>query len=229
MSAMVEAKIKYIPALKYDRLTGIFDRFIRLTMPERKFRTALVLQANIKPDQRVLEFGAGTATLSLLARQLAPQSEFTGVDIDAKIIGIARKKIKSAKAAISIDQYDGITLPYPDGYFDKVISSLVFHHLTKEKKEDSLQEIRRVLKAGGELHVADWGKAQTVLKRLLFLPVQILDGFESTTDSVRGLLPAFLTNAGFVDVGETERFLTMFGALSLYRAKKAMLAAQGHH
>jgi ubiquinone/menaquinone biosynthesis C-methylase UbiE len=211
---------KYIPALKYDWLTVFFDPVIRLTMPERRFRTALILQADIKAGHRVLDFGTGTAALSLLAKQLAPRSEITGIDIDAKIIGIARDKIAAAKTQIGIDQYDGTALPYPDRHFDRVISSLVFHHLTREQKDGSLREIRRVLNSGGELHIADWGRAQTALKRLLFLPVQMLDGFESTADNVKGLLPIFIANAGFADVQETTTFSTMFGTLSLYRARR---------
>jgi ubiquinone/menaquinone biosynthesis C-methylase UbiE len=88
-------KIEYIPALKYDWLTTSFDTFVRLTMPERQFRSALILQAGITAGRRVLDFGAGTAALSLLAKQLVPQSEVTAIDIDEKIIGIAKKKSRS--------------------------------------------------------------------------------------------------------------------------------------
>jgi ubiquinone/menaquinone biosynthesis C-methylase UbiE len=215
-----ETRPEYIPALKYDWLTTFFDPIIWLTMPERKFRTALIRQAKIAAGQRVLDFGTGTAALSLLAKQLVPESEITGVDIDAKIIGIARKKIALARMPINIDQYDGTSLPYSDEYFDRVITSLVFHHLARRRKEIALKEIRRVLKPNGELHVADWGKARTIVERLLFVPVQVLDGFEPTADNVQGLLPTFIANAGFVDVVETMTFSTVFGTLSLYRAKR---------
>ena len=77
-----------------------------------------------------------------------------------------------------------------------------------------------MLKPGGELHVADWGQARTIVERLLFVPVQILDGFEPTTDNVEGLLPLLIADAGFADVVETMTFSTMFGPLSLYRAKR---------
>jgi hypothetical protein len=70
----------------------------------------------------------------------------------------------------------------------------------------------RVLKPGGELHIADWGKARSKLERLSYLSVQLLDGFETTTDNIRGRLPAFIRAAGFGDVGETETFSSVFGA-----------------
>jgi SAM-dependent methyltransferase len=212
---------KYIPALKYDWLTPYFDLFIRWTMPESQFRGALIRQADIQPQQKVLDFGVGTATLSLLAKQLVPESTITGVEVDERISAIAKSKVARAKAAIRIDTYDGTNLPYADDSFDKVISSLVFHHLTRAHKKRALREIGRVLRPGGELHLADWGKARTLAGRILFLSVQVFDGFEATADNVKGLLPAFIADAGFVDVEETRTFATVFGTLSLYCARRS--------
>jgi len=111
-------------------------------------------------------------------------------------------------------------LPYPDASFDRVISSLLYHHLTREKKERTLKEIFRVLRQGGELHVADWGKAQNKLMRTAFLLVQMLDGFETTVDNVSGLLPELFRAAGFEDIQEPTSYMTIVGTLSLYRARK---------
>jgi hypothetical protein len=54
--------------------------------------------------------------------------------------------------------------------------------------------------------------------RLAFLGVQLLDGFSTTSDNVRGLLPHFITRAGFHSVEETSRMRTPLGTISLYRA-----------
>jgi hypothetical protein len=99
-----------------------------------------------------------------------------------------------------------------------VVSSLVFHHLTTENKRRTLRKIRAWLRRGGELHVADWGRAQDLLMRLAFLPIQLLDGFETTSDNVRGRLLPLMREAGFEEVAETHRERTIFGTLSLYRA-----------
>jgi hypothetical protein len=48
--------------------------------------------------------------------------------------------------------------------------------------------------------------------------VQLLDGFETTEDSVRGRLPSLMREAGFTEVAETHRERTVFGTLSLFRA-----------
>jgi cyclopropane fatty-acyl-phospholipid synthase-like methyltransferase len=105
--------------------------------------------------------------------------------------------------------------------FDRVVSSLVFHHLRFQDKRRALAMAQEWLRPRGELHVADWGKAQNMLMRLAFLGVQILDGFETTAENVGvGLVPA-IRSAGFEAVEETQHEMTIFGTLSLYRARKS--------
>jgi hypothetical protein len=83
-----------------------------------------------------------------------------------------------------------------------------------------LKEVYRVLVPGGELHVADWGKAGNALMRSAFFLVQLLDGFKTTTDNVNGLLPEFFSAAGLQDVQETARYATLFGTMALYQARR---------
>lgn len=211
---------KFIPALKYDWLTKIYDPVVQATMPEDKFKNALIAQAAIKDNAHVLDFGCGSLTLSIMAKIIQPSAFIHAVDVDEKILKIASDKMKQTGEEIFIQRYDGRILPYPSNTFDRVISSLVFHHLDREQKMNSLYEIFRVLKPGGELHIADWGKAKNGLMRSAFYLIQMLDGFKTTTDNVKGLIPAYMTQAGFMDVRETEQFQTIFGTLALYRARK---------
>jgi ubiquinone/menaquinone biosynthesis C-methylase UbiE len=214
----------YIPPLRYDCLTGLFDPVLKLTMPEKKFKQALLRQADIefKPDLTILDFGCGTATLTLMARErwLGEWTKVVGVDVDEKALAIAQKKAQQKKLDIDLIQYNGNTLPFLGGTVDCVLSSLVFHHLTPAQKGKALSEIYRVLKKGGQLHIADWGKAQNTLMRSAFYLVQLLDGFETTTDNVLGLLPAYIENAGFEQVTQTKQYATVFGTLALYKACK---------
>ena len=109
-------------------------------------------------------------------------------------------------------------MPYSESCFDRVLTSLVFHHLTAEQKHNSLVEIKRVLKPNGELHIADWGKASSILMRSLFFFVQLLDGFKTTNDNIKGLMPAYIENAGFKKVEIKKNYSTVFGTLTLYKA-----------
>jgi SAM-dependent methyltransferase len=115
--------------------------------------------------------------------------------------------------------------PFEPGSFDRIVSSLLFHHLGTEDKQRTLRRAFELLRPGGELHIADWGRAQNALMRVAFLPVQLLDGFRTTADNVRGGLPGRMDEAGFREVAETHREMTLFGTLSLYRAAKPAVPA----
>ena len=215
---MTESK-NYIPALKYDWLTKVYDPVLQLTMPERKFKSALIDQMNIKPNDRILDFGCGSLTLSIMAAQRHPHAQYFGVDIDAKIISIAREKLSKTNLSIDLQQYDGSKLPYPDNSFDHVMSSLVFHHLTLRQKYFALEEIRRVLKPSGKFHIADFGKPAGALQRVGFYAVQLLDGFQTTTDNVENLLAKAIKET-FQKAEETAHFKSMVGTVRLTKARK---------
>lgn len=210
----------YIPALKYDWLTKLYDPVVSTLMPEKEFKSALIEQAGLEPGSRVLDFGCGSLTLTLMAAEKRPDANFHAIDVDKHILSIAERKLIKSTAEVTLLHYDGHTLPFDNGYFNRVVSSLVFHHLTREQKRQALSEIFRVLKSNGELHIADWGKAKNLFMRGAFYLVQMLDGFKTTTDNVKGLLPEYINQAGFENVTETKTFQTIFGTLSLYKAGK---------
>jgi ubiquinone/menaquinone biosynthesis C-methylase UbiE len=217
---MVKNRNEYIPALKYDWLTPLYDPLIRSTLRESTFKRHLVKQAGIKKGHRVLDLGCGTGTLALLIKSHYPKAEVLGLDADPKVLEAARAKATRAHLNVRFDHGMAFELPYPDASFDRVISSLLFHHLTRENKERTLREVFRALRPGGELHVADWGKARNWPMRIAFLLVQMLDGFETTADNVSGLLPELFRMARFVKVEESARYMTIVGTLSLYKAQK---------
>lgn len=217
---MDKDRTDYIPPLRYSWLTGLYDPTLRLFLREGTFKKRLVESAKIEQGHRVLDLGCGTGTLSLLIKTTQPGAEVIGIDADPKALGIARAKASKATLAITLDLGMSFDLPYLDSSFDRILSSLLFHHLTLENKKRTLQEVFRVLRPGGEVHVADWGKAQNVVMRAAFVFVQAIDGLGTTRDNVRGLLPELIREARFEAVQETARYKTVMGTLSQYRARK---------
>jgi SAM-dependent methyltransferase len=208
-----------IPALSYNWLTPLYDLLIRWTMPESAFKRRLIEQAMIKRGQRILDLGCGTATLTILIKKVHPAAEVLGLDGDPRILEIARRKAAREALEIKLDEGMSYQLPYADNSFDRVLSSLFFHHLTRENKARTLQEMFRILRPGGEIHIADFGKPQNPLMLLVSLPWRIFDGMKTTGDNVQGRLPSIFREAGFREVCETTRYMTLF-TLSLYRAQK---------
>ena len=217
---MARNRAEYIPVLKYNWLTPLYDPLLRWTMRESTFKRRLVEQARIKRGHRVLDLGCGTATLTLLIKKAHLEAEVIGLDGDPKVLEIARGKVAKAGLDVTLDLGMSFELPYPDSSFDRVLSSLLFHHLTGENKGRTLKQVFRILRPGGELRVADFGKPQNFLMRIVSFPWQIFEGFKTTADNVKGLLPELFQAAGFEEVQETSRYMTMFGTLSLYKPRK---------
>lgn len=210
----------YVPALGYHWLTPFYDAVVGATTRERSFKEALIRQACLEPGQRVLDLASGTGTLAIWIKRHQPLLDITGVDGDPAILAIASRKANAAKVDIRFDRAPSFNLPYPAAHFDRVVSSLFFHHLTWQEKTRTARELLRVLKPGGELHVADWGRPANFLMRGLFLMIQCLDGFETTRDNVAGKLVSLFEQAGFTDVAECQTFGTIYGTMALYRAVK---------
>lgn len=92
--------------------------------------------------------------------------------------------------------------------------------MTLEKKKETFEEVRRVLKSGGQFHVLDFEKPQNGWMRAAFLSVQFLDGFETTSPHVTGIIPSLLKETGFAAIEETAQFKTIVGTLRAYKAFK---------
>ena len=216
----------YIPALSYDWLTPFYDTVVRLTTREKAFKKALVEHVNVKNEQRALDLACGTGTLTNLLKVSAPEAEIIGIDGDPRILGLAKEKARKAGLDIQFNEGMSFDLPYADCSFERVVSSLFFHHLTRENKLKTLREVKRVLKPGGELHIADWGSPANLLMKLMSRFVQLLDGFETTADNFNGLLPRLITElikeAGFESVEETKSYNTFFGTIRLYKSHKPL-------
>lgn len=210
----------YIPALRFRFLTPLYDPLLRWGMREETFKNRLIKEARIAPDSRVLDLGCGTGTLTILIKQRQPTAEVVGFDGDPQVLEIARAKAQQQGVNIKLDQGMAYQLPYPNDSFDRVLSSLVLHHLTTLDRERALSEVKRVLKPGGEFWMIDFGKPHNALAFVISL---VMRNLERTSDLIEGLLPEQLSRAGFEQVEQSERFMTLFGTIALYRARKADL------
>lgn len=205
----------YIPALSFRWLTPLYDPLLKWIMREETFKRKLVQRANIQPHMKALDLGCGTGTLTVMLKRAYPEAHFTGVDGDPDVLKIAREKSRGTD--IRWDKGLASSLPYPDSTFDRVVTSLVIHHLVTEDKRLAFKEVFRVLKPRGELYVLDFGAPHSPLTRFM---VTYMRRLEEAADNFDGLIPRFVTEAGLGRVKEAENFVTVFGPLSIIQAMK---------
>jgi ubiquinone/menaquinone biosynthesis C-methylase UbiE len=226
----------YLTACGNDRLTPWYDVLVRVMMREGAIRRTIVELARLAPGQRLLDIGCGTGTLAMIAKRDVPGAEIVGVDGDPKILAIARRKAARARLDVAFDEAMAYALPYPDGSFDAVVSSLVFHHLTPDQQTATLTETLRVLRPGGTFVVADLAPPHNRLMRATPLVRRLL-GFSTRVHVLRHMhdagrvhdshrlvgryasLPERVRAAGFDGVSRQDRFMTLLGTLAIYTAR----------
>ena len=205
-------------------LVGLYDPWVAATMRERAFKERLIAQAGIRPGHRALDLGCGTGTLGVWIAQRVPGARVSGYDMDRNMLDLAERKARKAGVDIAWDCGSSARLPYEDGTFDRVLASLLFHHLNDEDKAATLGEALRVLKPAGEMHIADWGRPRRRLMRALFRLVRLAEGLENTRVHALGRMPALLAEAGFENIQTTDRVGTVFGVIALCKGTKPVSA-----
>jgi ubiquinone/menaquinone biosynthesis C-methylase UbiE len=96
----------------------------------------------------VLEIGAGTG---MNFRHYPVGARVIATEPDPYMLERARQRVAKASASIDLRQVSADALPFPDGTFDFVVSTLVLCSVQSPRKV--LSEIKRVLKPGGELRL----------------------------------------------------------------------------
>lgn len=206
----------FVPALGFRRLTPLYDRIVGMSIRYDAFQRMVVERMQLRPGLRILDLGCGTGSLALRIKRLYPGVEVVGIDLDPDVLAIARTKAIAAGLRLELVQGGIENLGVLDANFDRVVSSLVFHHLGRDTKVAALNQAFRILRPGGSFCLADWGPMTSPMLRAQFLPVRLLDGWERVRDNIDDTLPRLMVEAGFDLDPRTPHLTTALGRLSVY-------------
>lgn len=211
----------FTPALGRLAPARFFDYVVALTR-ERLWRALTVMHLAPRPDDAVLDVGCGTGSLAILAGHAEPRARIVALDPDPEVLAVARDKAAAAGARVRwlIGMGDALVEAVGAESMDAVMSSLVLHQCPVAMKRAVLASMFSVLRPGGRLVIADYGRQRTPLMRLAFHIVQLADGKTDTQPNADGVVPELISAAGFDDVREAEVVPTITGSISIYVARK---------
>ena len=150
-------------AVTYDLMVWFITRG-----RENALREEMLRLARLQQGESVLDVGCGTGSLAVAAkRKVGPAGAVYGVDASPEMIARANKKARKAGVEVTFKNAFAQSLPFQDGTFDAVLSTVMLHHLPRPARKELALEIRRVLRPGGRLLVIDFGAADKGKKSFL--------------------------------------------------------------
>jgi ubiquinone/menaquinone biosynthesis C-methylase UbiE len=98
----------------------------------------------------ILDFGCGVGNSIPHLHEAFPKAKLNGADLSGESVAVASA---SHAGIASFKVIDSNKLPYEDASFDLILVACVFHHIPPEQRLHWMAELRRVLKASGQLFV----------------------------------------------------------------------------
>jgi len=126
-------------------------------------------------DERALDMGCGRGAVLIAVARRLPSGKATGADLwrsidqsgNAPEVAQANAEAEGVADRIALDTADMTALPYPDGSFDLVVSSMAIHNIHPVAgRLTAVDEALRVLRPGGHLAIADISAAPAYAKHL---------------------------------------------------------------
>ena len=162
--------------LFYKVMSGFYDLLDVIYF--RKYETSprKVVFDTIGKKDNVLDLCTGTATNAIAIAKKNPNAKIVGVDLSKDMLVVAREKVnKENLANVRLYRMDATQMNFKDESFDKVLLSLVLHETDEELAKKIIKEAMRVMKPDGELVVTEWERSDNFIKKILFIPIEILE------------------------------------------------------
>jgi demethylmenaquinone methyltransferase/2-methoxy-6-polyprenyl-1,4-benzoquinol methylase len=143
----------------FDDMQSSYDRVSDLTSLgfNRRWRQQLIEQMALQPGSHVTDWMAGGGeTWRYLLPRIGAEGHITAVDFSSAMLQQARKRQQQLGAEnITIHHENALSSSIPDASLDAVICVYGVKTLSPDQQRQFVQEVRRVLKDGGQVGVVE--------------------------------------------------------------------------
>ncbi|RME32526.1 MAG: class I SAM-dependent methyltransferase [Gammaproteobacteria bacterium] len=160
--------------LSHEQACAFYDRFGSRQDSQAFYEDAvldrLIEKGALARSTSVFEFGCGTGRLAarLLAGVLPEECRYVGVDISQTMVTLARERLQRFGARARVLQSHGETrFDFPEGSFDRFLSTFVLDLLPEEEIDAVINEASRLVRPGGLLLLTSLTEGTTLPSRLL--------------------------------------------------------------
>lgn len=142
-----------LPTMFRGHPSRVYDFVARRVLRRLYRRIAEDIAATAAPGARVLDVGTGPGVLLVELAKQRSDLDLTGVDLSTDMVAKAQRNVTAFGDRVRVQAADVASLPFSDGSFDLVVSSLSMHHW--DHPEAAAPELDRVLRPGGRIHIYD--------------------------------------------------------------------------
>ena len=98
---------------------------------------------------RILDMGCAIGTETVAYKQRWPEAEVHGLDLSGPFVRFAHIWAEDHGLAMHFHQADAAATSFPDGYFDLIVSHIMFHETWFDVQDRVMAETHRLLSPGG--------------------------------------------------------------------------------
>ncbi len=210
---------------EFNKMAWIYDPAVSLIGAivggEKRLRERILKLADIKNGDRVIDIGCGTGTSALIAaKYVGDKGEVVGIDFSDKMLDIARMKLEEhGLRNVTFLKANAEEISYPDSYFDKVTVFAALHEMNHEGRINTLKEIYRLLKIGGNALIADYDLPEKIGGMLLIRFLLAMFEGDTAMDMIQRGIDSEIKEVG-VNLRIVKKEIILCGAGQVLLMKK---------
>ena len=94
-------------------------------------------------------------------------TKVTGIDLSPAMLDRARRRRDKLGTSVDLKEMDVTEMDFADDSFDAIVSTFLFCVLDAEHQQPALEELCRVCRPGGSIHILEYAITENPLQRFM--------------------------------------------------------------